>query len=417
MTDALRALLKQNLITLGRLDEHRAMFSHSPAQSSPFIATNRPHHFHCYTPVTPSPLRTSRNANLMPASPGHGPSSPIIASSPLGKFAVSEEQDENVTPSAFFGRTVNGNDGAIEGFSGVQKTQFDLLSRYRGGTGGAGMQKTPESPKQYPNMNGSVGGSALVTPPDSTSSNSALNADRDGRVSGTTQSRFLFGNEKATANSASFTFIGGQNEKKEGIWESRARSASPAAAIARHAAQGREKKKSQFLDRIRRRRDDARSEGVGDQVLRMDFVRERRVWEDEMRRRALAEGDADVLEDEVMSEWADSEGEEGHEEMSPTEEYDPEAEELGIYYDYEIGTDPGTHAQGRGSSRTGPADGEDFIVDEDEEYEEVFREFILRDQGQGQGQHRESVPQQQMEGHTHGQQSRHGEYEAGMDLS
>jgi hypothetical protein len=172
----------------------------------------------------------------------------------------------------------------------------------------------------------------------------------------------------------------------------------------------------------------------------MDFVRERRVWEDEMRRRALAEGgggDADMLEeDEVMSgeDRPDGERKGGQhgEEMSPTEEYDPQAEELGIYYDYdyEIGTgsNPGTHtqaqAQARGRSGTGPADGdEDFIVDDkDEEYEEVFREFILRDQWQqGQGQYRESAPQQQqMGGHnTHGQhqQPGNGEYEAGMDLS
>ncbi|KAK5465191.1 hypothetical protein LTS15_001754 [Exophiala xenobiotica] len=430
------------------------MFFLPPAQSNPSIATNRPHHTHFNTPVTPSPLRTSRNANLMPASPGNagnGNSSPMIASSPLGKFAVREEQeqDENVIPGAFFGASVNRNDGATteEGYSGVHKPQSRLLSGYTGGTGGAaGMQKTPETLKQYyyPNVNGSAGenGSALVTPPDSTSSNSASNANLGGRASeNSTQSRFVFGNEQATgtANSASFTFAGGQGEKKEGsIWEYRARSASPAAAIARHAAQGREMKKSQFLDRIRRRRDDARSEGVGDQVLRMDFVRERRMWEDEMRRRALAEGgggDADMLEeDEVMSgeDRPDGEREGGQheEEMSPTEEYDPEAEELGIYYDYdyEIGTgmNRGTQAQmqARGRSGTGPADGdEDFIVDdEDEEYEEVFREFILRDQWQqGQGQYRGSAPQpQQMGGHnTHGQhqQPRNGEYEAGMDLS
>ncbi|KAJ9498368.1 hypothetical protein H2202_006055 [Exophiala xenobiotica] len=430
------------------------MFSLSPAQSNPFIATNRPHHTHFYTPVTPSPLRTSRNANLMPASPGNagnGNSSPIIASSPLGKFAVrdEQEQDENVIPGAFFGGSMNRNDGSMreEGNSGVQKTQSGISSRHTGPTGGAaGMQKTPETLKQYyPSMNGSAGGnsSALVTPPDSTSSNSGSNANLSGRVSGSiTQSGFVFGNGQATAtaNSASFTFTGGQGEKKEGsVWESRARGASPVAAIVRHAAQGREMKKSQFLDRIRRRRDDARSEGVGDQVLRMDFVRERRVWEGEMRRRALAEGgggDADMLEeDEVMSgeDRPDGEREGGQheEEMSPTEEYDPEAEELGIYYDYDYvtgtGMNPGTQAQAqaRRRSRTVHADGdEDFIVDdEDEEYEEVFREFILRDQwqGQGQGQHRESASQQQQMGghntHDQHQQPGNGEYEAGMDLS
>lgn len=178
------------------------MFSLSPAQSNPFIATNRPHHTHFYTPVTPSPLRTSRNANLMPASPGNagnGNSSPIIASSPLGKFAVrdEQEQDENVIPGAFFGGSMNRNDGSTreEGNSGVQKTQSGISSRHTSPTGGAaGMQKTPETLKQYyPSMNGCAGenGSALVTPPDSTSSNSASNANLSGRVSGSiTQSGF-----------------------------------------------------------------------------------------------------------------------------------------------------------------------------------------------------------------------------------
>ena len=55
---------------------------------------------------------------------------------------------------------------------------------------------------------------------------------------------------------------------------------------------------------------------MGDQLLRMDYVKERRLWEEEMRRRAEREAD----------EAADTEMDVGEEEASPTEE--KEIEEL-----------------------------------------------------------------------------------------
>jgi hypothetical protein len=136
--------------------------------------------------------------------------------------------------------------------------------------------------------------------------------------------------------------------------------------LTRHAASTRERKKNQFLDRIRRRRDDERSDGFGEQVLRMDFVRERRMWEEEMRRRAVVEGDLgldldlDLDLDLVMgdenekNEDTDANADVQEEEMSPTEEFEFE-------FEFE-------------------RDGDEFLVDEDDEYDEVFREILLAEQ-------------------------------------
>ncbi len=68
---------------------------------------------------------------------------------------------------------------------------------------------------------------------------------------------------------------------------------------------------------------------MGDQLLRMDYVKERRIWEEEMRRRA--EKEADEAGDTEMGM-----GEEG--EVSPTEE--KEIEELVSYLvEEELGDD------------------------------------------------------------------------------
>ena len=62
---------------------------------------------------------------------------------------------------------------------------------------------------------------------------------------------------------------------------------------------------------------------MGDQLLRMDYVKERKMWEEEMRRRA-EEAEAETLEVEMEMEV---------EEQSPTEER--EIEELVSYFDNE----------------------------------------------------------------------------------
>ncbi|KAI1616126.1 hypothetical protein EDD36DRAFT_124100 [Exophiala viscosa] len=295
----------------------------SPPQPSTFFAATRPH-FTSHAPQTPSPLRTWRNANLMPMpiptpkTTGYkenGGSSPL-GSSPLGKYA-----DENARP-------VEQTPGSMKGFA------F--------GNAGPDLLMTPPHSGQTPYASGSK------------------------TISDTT---FVFGQQTQSQ----------QQQHVQGQWESRARSNSPAAALARHSVSAREKKKSQFLDRIRRRRDDERSDGMGEQVLRMDFVRERRMWEDEMRRRAVVEGDLAI--DPNLEMDIEDEGEDAQAEMSPTEEFDPELDALAYQY----------------------PDGNEFLVDEDDEYDEVFREILLAEET---GVSTDTRPTEAVH-----------EYEAGMDLS
>lgn len=68
---------------------------------------------------------------------------------------------------------------------------------------------------------------------------------------------------------------------------------------------------------------------MGDQLLRMDYVKERRMWEEEMRRRAEKEAD----------EAADTEMDTGEEEASPTEE--KEIKELVSYFNEDELADDG----------------------------------------------------------------------------
>ncbi|KIV78744.1 hypothetical protein PV11_06357 [Exophiala sideris] len=308
------------------------MFSlSSPPQPSTFFAANRPH-FVSHAPQTPSPLRTWRNANLMPiptpssktnsdAGENELPSSPL-RSSPLGKYA-----DENARPE----KTSGNIQGAGFGFC-------------------------------------HAGNSMLMTPPHTTETPSASRFELGSGVFG----------EQQRQESQTPLQMQQQQQHIPGPWESRARSASPAAVLARHSASAREKKKNQFFDRIRRRRDDERSDGMGEQVLRLDFVRERRMWEDEMRRRAVVEGDNGLDPDSQMEDEAQADDQA---EMSPTEEFDPEADALAYQYQ----------------------EGDEFLVDEDDEYDEVFREIMLAEE------HGAST-------NTRPGEAVH-EYEAGMDLS
>ncbi|KIV88677.1 hypothetical protein PV10_08338 [Exophiala mesophila] len=119
-------------------------------------------------------------------------------------------------------------------------------------------------------------------------------------------------------------------------FSTRAVNSTPANTLARHAIQGREQKRTEFLDRIKRRRDDTRTDGTNDQVLRMDFVRERRGWEEQMRKVAILEqGALTEQEEEEMDDQSyqeeqqpatmDMEAETDMDaELSPTEEFDIE---------------------------------------------------------------------------------------------
>lgn len=225
--------------------------------------------------------------------------------------------------------------------------------------------------------------SSLITPPDSGSTSQAHSQSlvNDAR---TLSSPFTLSFEPQGFNAASI-FQAPASE-----WETRARSASPAAALARHVAMGREKKKAQFIDRLRRRRDDIRSAGYGEQVLRMDFVRERRLWEDEMRRRA-ALVDAQVGEedeDAAMLAMAEEEQDEHH--PSPTEGFVPDVDIDELVRSYEAETRQ-PRALGSSSDDEFPFDD----PDDDDEYERLFREMEIVSQSQRQNQHQSGPPQEQ----------------------
>ncbi|KIW82557.1 hypothetical protein Z517_05584 [Fonsecaea pedrosoi CBS 271.37] len=159
------------------------------------------------------------------------------------------------------------------------------------------------------------------------------------------------------------TTSGHQNPSQ---WELRSRSSSPSSLLNSQTNRSREQRKSKFLDRIRRRRDDDRSEQVGEQVLRMDFVKERRVWEREMARRAAMEA---AQEEEVESEDDDDDDEEEEPELSPTHEFeeDVEVDELIRQYQQE---------------QLQTVKDDEFVVEdaEDEEYERLFREMEILSQ-------------------------------------
>lgn len=245
---------------------------------------------------------------------------------------------------------------------------------------GMNEQKTPVS-KISATALAEQDGSLLITPPDSGS-----------QLTSKSNSQAFSHEESTIPSSFQFSFGAQASTSISRNWEARARSASPAATLARHATQGREKKKTQFLDRIRRRRDDARSEDVGDQVLRMDYVRERRDWEREMQRCAEAEaGVQDEGEVDMLVEEEEEARAHGGEELSPTEDHD--LDELAQYYE---------------DIRRGSGSGEDeFPVDDAdvEEYERLFGQVLLQQQ-----QIRQTTTIRT------GQEQRQ-EYARGMDLS
>lgn len=284
----------------------------------------------------------------------------LLNSSPLGKFAGDQytgHHDENETDARFTGSD-------------------------------CGAQETPLGTTKDSRMHDN----SLITPP-----NSGGSSSRPG-----TQ---FFGNLQPAASSFAFSFeprssLGAGSKPSE--WESRARSASPAATLAKHAAEGRDSKKSRFLERIRQRRDDSRSEVYGDQVLRMDFVRERRRWEDEMRQRAMVEEAGDVSDEgDADMEEAEQEG------LSPTELHDLDE----LVNDYNGNADD--HLQLALDDH-----GEFLDLDDDEqEYEALFRELVS--QGQDEARNR---PKEGDSGHWTAPESgsQRGEleqYDSSMDLS
>ncbi|KIW67722.1 hypothetical protein PV04_06954 [Phialophora macrospora] len=355
-----------------------------PTLTEPYTRENsytKAYNTGCYTPHAPSPLRlessplrTARNANLMSSptrSNGSKTAGDLLTSSPSrGADGVDEnwvlghiEGDESMGISSFHAH--------------AHQTPAGKLNASMGGYGLDG-----------------EGSSSLVTPPDSASHPQAART------------------AAAAASSPfgpSYSFAAPQ---PSGVsqWGLRSRESSPSSLLAAQTTRNREERKSRFLDRIRRRRDDQRSELVGDQVLRMDFVKERRGWEEQMARRAAVEAGVRIEDEE---EDDDDEGAEamqdGHrlrdEELSPTEEY----EDLVREYEYEL------------DRRGDLAPEEEFPIDDadDEEYERLFREMeILSQPSVSQSQGQSSPGPRQQEQHPHQQGMVHpGGGDDAMDIS
>ncbi|KAL2421794.1 hypothetical protein ABEF95_007275 [Exophiala dermatitidis] len=370
--------------------------------------------FHAHVPPTPSPLRSSRNAN---ANVNSNLNLNYMPTAFLNNTAsVDDETDDStsllssspVSGPAGGARFVDENGIVQVGGNkfGTQSTDVEKRDGQACGFGIGHLQKTPEgkATTNYmsdTNMNGNGTCSSeepfpLITPPDSGSN--ATNAN----------TRLVSAGMYGTPNT--------------GSWERRSRDAGAAAALARHAAQGRDKKKTQFLDRIRRRRDDSRTDIYGDQVLRMDFVRERRQWEEEMNRRALLEqGVLAPPEEEEEDDGGDAamrdnnpaivplfdqsgcpvpEAEEDEADLSPTEIHDVDdalveyyariADMGGDVQDVRRGDNRLEHSEAGGN---GNGDDDDFLIDDNEvdmeEYDQLFEELVA------QSQHRHGTSQTQ----------------------
>ncbi|OAP54323.1 hypothetical protein AYL99_11424 [Fonsecaea erecta] len=325
---------------------HRPSFSQSHNHDNSY---GRAHAKAYYAPHSPSPLRTTRNANLMPSPPQLKYDYPhsLLSSSPL-RGGFSEHQDENRMESET--EEENEISAADIGFH-------------------PNVQETPTG-KMHVGTYGRGGHSSLFTPPDSGSNHNVNNSKILSHERSTFRlSRSIpasIGPPQPTLS----TISGHQNQSQ---WELRSRSSSPTSLLTNQTNRNREQRKSRFLDRIRRRRDDDRSEQVGEQVLRMDFVKERRHWEREMARRAAMEA---AQQEEMESEDDDDDDDRGEEELSPTQEYEEDIEVDELVREYER-----EHLQARRN--------DEFLIDEDEdeEYERLFREMeILSQHSQPQSQ-------------------------------
>ncbi|KIW91372.1 uncharacterized protein Z519_08268 [Cladophialophora bantiana CBS 173.52] len=283
----------------------------------------------------------------------------LLSSSPL-RSGLSEHHDEN--------RMESENEKEID-----VSTGFGFHTN---------VQETPAGKTNHNfGAHGWDGQPSLITPPDSGSNQHFdSNAFPDEQlISATSPSMLSFSNPSPLTTSTVSTL------HQPSQWELRSRSSSPSSLLTSQTTRSREQRKSKFLDRIRRRRDDERSVEVEEQVLRMDFVKERRGWEAEMARRAAVE----AMQQEEIENDDDNEEEQ---ELSPTQEYelDTEVDKLVRQYERE--------------NMHGVRDDEFMFEDaEDEEYERLFREMeILSQQSHSQSENQPASQLLQQE-HEQGQ--------------
>ncbi|EXJ71586.1 uncharacterized protein A1O5_05394 [Cladophialophora psammophila CBS 110553] len=282
----------------------------------------------------------------------------LLSSSPL-RCGLSEHHDENRMESE-------------------NEEEIDISTGFGFHTN---VQETPAGKMNHNfGAHGWDGQPSLITPPDS-GSNQHFDSNKfpaEQSISTTSPSILSFSNPSHLATSIASTL------HKPSQWELRSRSSSPSSLLTSQTTRSREQRKSKFLDRIRRRRDDERSEQVEEQVLRMDFVKERRGWEAAMAQRAAAEA---TQQEEIES---DDDNEE-EQELSPTQEYEEDLEVDKLVRQYE-------------RENMHVVRDDEFMVEdaEDEEYERLFREMEILSQ-QSYSRRSESQPASQLQQQEHEQ--------------
>ena len=152
-------------------------------------------------------------------------------------------------------------------------------------------------------------------------------------------------------------------------FKARARSQSPQVHLARNIDTVRNHRKTAFLDKIKRNREHGKFDAREDQVLRMEFVRERREWERMLEERAPAvlheegfpgdEMDVDVNEADVPQERP----------PSPTEEQ--EMEELLSYLD----ESRGSPIMDNPNTRHSEAATETLWGEDEDDYDAIFNDL------------------------------------------
>ncbi|KPI36577.1 uncharacterized protein AB675_4407 [Cyphellophora attinorum] len=312
-----------------------------PTQFQPqyFGASNNPFAFQQHAPLTPSPLRTSYNAN-------HGLRRPRLC----GSMSKNDQQTNY----------------------GVENKAFSLSSPISRGIQEEDFENLPETAQE----------------------NTAHPSEH--------LKPFSFSSPTPTASTTFFTpsTTAGPTTAvtaPTSRYEARSRASTPNSLLQNHATTRRADTRAKFLDRIRTRRD----EGFGrdDKLLRADYLEERRAWETEMRLLDNGAG-VEVEEEEELDEnmamsgvVADAESgvpgkgvgeEEGQ--MSPTEE--KEIEELLELWD------------GEGNGFADQADGDGDSQEWDEVFMEVLSQEQQHQQPQTAAQDPRTGPDGEAVGDT-----------------
>ncbi|RMD39746.1 hypothetical protein DV735_g5390, partial [Chaetothyriales sp. CBS 134920] len=85
-------------------------------------------------------------------------------------------------------------------------------------------------------------------------------------------------------------------------FERYARSSSAGARLGAHVRDNREKRKTEFMNGIRARRQEQKDDRLGDQILRMDYLRELKAWKQQKTMEEMVEQDEPGDEDIDMAE-------------------------------------------------------------------------------------------------------------------